>query len=197
MLYTQQYSSPIGDITLTSDGESLTGLWFETQRQYALALANKDESEVKRNITIATTDEECRVKAVFDITCRWLDLYFSGGMPAFSPPLNPSGTEFQKQVWEILLTIPYGTTATYAEIARISARIRGQATMAAQAIGSAVGHNPISIIIPCHRVIGSNGSLTGYAGGLDKKKALLDTEREGLRKAAQKEHDNPQQTTEK
>ena len=103
--------------------------------------------------------------AVFDQTRRWLDLYFSGREPSFTPALNPMGSAFRRAVWEILLKIPYGKTTTYGQIAREIAAARGLAKMSAQAVGGAVGHNEISIIIPCHRVIGTHGSLTGYAGG--------------------------------
>ena len=111
--------------------------------------------------------------AVFDQTKRWLDLYFSGREPGFTPALNPVGSAFRRAVWEILLKIPYGKTTTYGQIAREIAAARGLAKMSAQAVGGAVGHNEISIIIPCHRVVGTHGSLTGYAGGIDRKMKLL------------------------
>ena len=114
--------------------------------------------------------------AVFDQTRRWLDLYFSGREPGFTPALNPVGSAFRRAVWEILLKIPYGKTTTYGQIAREIAAARGLAKMSAQAVGGAVGHNEISIIIPCHRVIGAHGSLTGYAGGIDRKIKLLQLE---------------------
>ena len=114
--------------------------------------------------------------AVFDQTRRWLDLYFSGREPGFTPALNPVGTAFRRAVWEILLKIPYGQTMTYGQIAREIAAARGLANMSAQAVGGAVGHNEISIIIPCHRVIGAHGNLTGYAGGIDRKIKLLKLE---------------------
>ncbi|WP_297918328.1 methylated-DNA--[protein]-cysteine S-methyltransferase [uncultured Campylobacter sp.] len=111
--------------------------------------------------------------AVFDQTRRWLDLYFSGREPGFTPALNPLGSAFRRAVWEILLKIPYGNTTTYGQIAREIAAARGLAKMSAQAVGGVVGHNEISIIIPCHRVVGTCGSLTGYAGGIDRKIKLL------------------------
>ena len=114
--------------------------------------------------------------AVFDQTKRWLDLYFSGREPGFTPALNPVGSAFRRAVWEILLKIPYGKTTTYGQIAREIAAARGLAKMSAQAVGGAVGHNEISIIIPCHRVVGTHGSLTGYAGGIDRKIKLLQLE---------------------
>ena len=110
---------------------------------------------------------------IFMQTCNWLDIYFSGKEPGFTPPISLHTTPFRKAVYDILLTIPYGQTMTYGEIALILAEKQGMERMSAQAVGSAVGHNPISIIIPCHRVVGADGSLTGYAGGLDKKTALL------------------------
>ena len=111
-----------------------------------------------------------------DRTRRWLDLYFSGREPGFTPALNPAGSAFRRAVWEILLKIPYGKTTTYGQIAREIAAARGLAKMSAQAVGGAVGHNEISIIIPCHRVIGAHGSLTGYASGIDRKIKLLQLE---------------------
>ena len=107
---------------------------------------------------------------------KWLDVYFSGEEPNFTPPLHPNGSTFRKAVWQILLDIPYGQTITYGEIARRIAVMKNTSHMSAQAVGGAVGHNEISIIIPCHRVIGTNGSLTGYAGGIDKKISLLKLE---------------------
>lgn len=151
--------TPLGQILLASDGDALTGLWFEGQKYFARG--------------IAKTAEE-RYLPVFDQTADWLDGYFSGAVPAFTPPLAPAGSPFQHAVWDILLKIPYGSTVTYGGIAD-TLRSRG-IRASAQAVGGAVGHNPISIIIPCHRVLGSDGSLTGYAGGLDKKTALLKLE---------------------
>lgn len=158
MVYTYHCTSPIGGITLASDGEVLTGLWFEGQKYYPQNLV-AESSEVKL--------------PVFTETVKWLDIYFGGKEPSFTPPISLHTTPFRKVVYDILLTIPYGQTMTYGEIARILADQQGAEHMSAQAVGSAVGHNPVSIIIPCHRVVGADGSLTGYAGGLDKKKALL------------------------
>ena len=114
---------------------------------------------------------------IFDITDKWLGIYFSGKEPHFTPPLSMKTTEFRKKVWKILLTIPYGKTMTYGEIAEKIAKDSGKAKMSAQAVGGAVGHNSISLIIPCHIVVGTNGSLTGYAGGIEKKKKLLELEK--------------------
>ncbi len=156
------YVSPLGGITLASDGESLTGLWLDGQKSFPHKLV-EESTEVELPI--------------FTQTCNWLDIYFSGKEPDFTPPISLCTTPFRKAVYDILLTIPYGQTMTYGEIASILAEQQGVERMSAQAVGSAVGHNPISIIIPCHRVVGADGSLTGYAGGLDKKTALLKLEK--------------------
>ncbi|MCM1023019.1 MAG: methylated-DNA--[protein]-cysteine S-methyltransferase [Prevotella sp.] len=162
MTYTYHYKSPIGGITLSSRGGELTGLWFDGQKYFG-----------------GTLSEECREKPlpVFDETARWLDIYFSGKAPDFTPPLKMETTAFRKSVWEILLKIPFGQTVTYGEIASEVAKRRGLSKMSAQAVGGAVGHNSISLIIPCHRVVGADGSLTGYAGGIDKKVKLLTLEK--------------------
>ena len=150
------YPSPLGQLTLTSDGKSLTGLWMDTQAPRSAAYLRKDDLPA------------------FQLTEKWLDAYFLGNRPDPNTlPLSPSGTPFQRKVWEILLTVPYGETSTYGAIAKAISP-----TMSAQAVGGAVGRNPIGIIIPCHRVIGANGGLTGYAGGLAKKKWLLRHEEE-------------------
>ena len=161
MSYIQFYPSPLGLIVMTSDGSRLTGLYFENQKYYPA-----DEVSSGRTEQLP----------VFDMTRRWLDLYFSGKIPDFLPSCAPRGTQFQRSVWEKLSGIAYGQTCTYGIIADEIAAERGLQKMAAQAVGAAVGHNPISIIIPCHRVIGSDGSLTGYAGGLQRKSALLTLE---------------------
>ena len=161
MQYTYRYDSPLGRILLASDGAALTGLWFEGQKYYAAALAGQHEE---------------KALPVFGQAKNWLDIYFGGKEPDFTPPLAPAGSEFRREVWELLRSIPYGKTVTYAEFASMIAERRGLAHMSAQAVGGAVGHNPISIIIPCHRVVGSSGSLTGYAGGIDRKIKLLSLE---------------------
>ena len=158
MDYIWHYDSPLGGITMGSDGESLTGLWFDGQKYFRDTLG---ESAIEGQLP------------VFEDTCRWLDIYFSGRDPGFMPRLKLSGTPFRMAVWRILQSIPYGHTLTYGDIARQIASVRGVHTMSAQAVGGAVGHNPISIIVPCHRVMGADGSLTGYAGGMDKKLWLL------------------------
>lgn len=161
MQYLGRYTSPLGDITLGSDGESLIGLWFDGEKFFCDKI---------------TEDTEEGNLPVFDTTRRWLDVYFSGRAPDFTPPLREIGSDFQLAVWQILRTIPFGHTVTYGDIAGRLARQRGLARMSAQAVGGAVGHNAISIIVPCHRVVGANGSLTGYAGGVDKKQKLLTLE---------------------
>lgn len=165
MQYIHYYDSPLGKILLSGSEKALTGLWFEGQKYYAASLPC-----------------QCREKNtdVFDQTQKWLELYFDGKMPDFTPPLAMETTPFRKSVWQILLTIPYGQTMTYGEIARILARQMGLSSMSAQAVGGAVGHNAISLIIPCHRVVGSDGSLTGYAGGIDRKVRLLTLEKADL-----------------
>lgn len=159
--YIYHYLSPIGGITLSSDGESLTGLWFDGQKHFGDTLPqNYEEEELP----------------VFGQAVRWLDTYFCGQAPGFTPPLLMQTTPFRKAVWEIMLTIPFGKTMTYGEIAQKLAEQNGLKKMSARAVGGAVGHNPISLMIPCHRVIGANGSLTGYAGGIRKKAYLLTLE---------------------
>lgn len=168
MIYTSKYESKLGKILLASDGTNLTGLWIEGQKYF---LSNiKEEIEEKE-------------LPIFKQTKLWLDKYFEG--KEVSPKdlkLKPEGTEFRKEVWKILCQIPYGKTTTYKEIADTMAKLTKKKKMSAQAVGGAVGHNPISIIIPCHRVVGTDGSLTGYAGGLDKKIKLLEIEKVDMSK---------------
>ena len=161
--YTAHYDSPLGGITMASDGERLVGLWFEGQKHFADTLGKEHRERPDLEIFAATR--------------RWLDIYFSGRAPDFTPPLLMRTTPFRHRVWEILLTIPYGRTMTYGDISRIIARERGLKSMSPQAVGGAVGHNSISLIIPCHRVVGAGGSLTGYAAGIDKKLRLLEMEK--------------------
>ena len=163
LFYTAHYDSPLGGITLASDGEALVGLWFDGQKYFADAIVGQ-----------SVTDNPSL--PVFADTRRWLDLYFSGMQPDFTPRLRMLTTPFRQAVWEIMLTIPYGKTMTYGEIAKHIAGQKGIPQMSAQAVGGAVGHNSISLIIPCHRVVGTNGSLTGYAGGIAKKVRLLQLE---------------------
>ena len=146
---------------LAADETGLRGLWFDGQKYFARDLSAE---RIEQN-TPALTEAK-----------RWLDIYFAGKEPDFLPPLHPTGSAFRQSVWEILLKIPYGQTTTYGELAAQLAAHNGLKRMSAQAVGGAVGHNPISIIVPCHRVVGTGGSLTGYAGGLAKKLALLKLE---------------------
>ena len=161
MIYTCTYKSMLGDILLASDETGLTGLWFEGQKYFANTLPEEHISQETEILAEAK---------------KWLDIYFAGKEPKFTPPLHPNGSAFRQAVWKILLQIPYGQTITYGEIARQLAKMQNVPHMSAQAVGGAVGHNEISIIIPCHRVVGTKGSLTGYAGGIDKKIALLNLE---------------------
>lgn len=161
MVYTQKYASPLGGILLAADEVGLTGLWFDGEKFFADNLSAEHEEE--ETPTLAASK-------------RWLDIYFMGKEPDFTPPLHPIGSAFRMKVWDVLLQIPYGQTVTYGWIARQLAEREGRVRMSAQAVGGAVGHNEISIIIPCHRVVGTSGSLTGYAGGMDRKIALLKTE---------------------
>ena len=161
MVSTCHYDSPLGGILLAADEIGLTGLWFDGEKYFADNLP-KEYAERETPILLEAK--------------RWLDSYFAGKEPDFLPPLHPICSAFRQSVWEILLQIPYGKTTTYGEIANKLAEKMGLSRMSAQAVGGAVGHNEISIIVPCHRVVGTNGSLTGYAGGIDKKIKLLELE---------------------
>lgn len=161
MVCTCSYNSPIGNMLIAADEIGLTGLWFEGQKYFANTLPDEHISQ----------ETEILVE-----TKKWLDVYFSGEKPKFTPPLHPEGSTFRQAVWQILLQIPYGQTITYGKIASKLTEKKNGSRMSAQAVGGAVGHNEISIIIPCHRVVGTNGSLTGYAGGIDKKISLLELE---------------------
>ena len=162
MDFIHHYQSPLGDLTLASDGNALTGIWFDRA--------------LYRGDFLSANSTEQRLP-IFEQTDKWLDIYFSGKEPPFTPPLSIHTTDFRKAVWEILLTIPYGKTMTYGEIAKQIAMQKGLNRMSAQAVGGAVGHNAFVLIIPCHRVIGADGSLTGYGPGLDIKAKLLEMER--------------------
>ena len=161
MVWICHYASPLGGMTMASEGEALVSLGFDGQRHFSAAFP-PDAVEGKL--------------PVFDMTARWLDIYFSGKEPGFMPPLKMQGTDFRQAVWKILLDIPYGKTMTYGEIAARLARERGLNAMSAQAVGGAVGHNPIAIIVPCHRVVGAAGKIVGYGGGIARKIALLEME---------------------
>ena len=158
MDYYANYLSPLGELLLASDGETLTGLWFAGQRFFAAGLS---------------AERAKRPLPVFDETAAWLDAYFAGRQPGATPALSPRGTPFQREVWALLRAIPYGATRSYGELSRDIAEGRSLRSMSAQAVGGAVARNPISILIPCHRVVGADGALTGYAAGLERKRALL------------------------
>lgn len=165
MQYIYKYSSPLGGMTLASDGDAITGAWFDGQKYYGTTLAG----------------EPCVADLpVFGEAAAWLDRYFRGDRPGAMPAVRLEGSAFRMAVWDILRQIPYGQVVTYGQIAEAMARRRGVARMSAQAVGGAVGHNPVSIFVPCHRVVGSDGSLTGYAGGMDRKVRLLEIEGHGV-----------------
>ena len=164
MQYCGRYASPLGEILLAADELGMIGLWFEGQRYFGLGLQK---------------DSETRETPVLETARRWLDVYFSGQEPSFSVPLHVQGTEFQQRVWRVLLTIPYGSTSTYGQIARQMAAENRGGRVSARAVGHAVGRNPVSLLVPCHRVIGADGSLTGYAGGVSRKASLLALEQSG------------------
>lgn len=158
MSFLYEYRSPVGALTIAGDGENITGLWMLGQKYYGQTLP---ANAVKRELPVFTRAKE------------WLDSYFAGEAPPMTLPLAPKGSGFRQSVWKILLAIPYGEVTTYGEIAKAVAVQQGRPSMSSQAVGGAVGHNPISIIIPCHRVVGGDGGLTGYAGGIEKKRWLL------------------------
>ena len=164
MDYTHHYQSPLGGITVASDGEAIIGLWFDGQKYFGSTLSGEYGE---------------KALPVFDEADRWLDLYFGGNAPDFTPRLRMRASAFRRAVWEILLTIPFGQTMMYSQIAERVADEMGIPRMSAQAVGGAVGHNAVSLIIPCHRIVGAGGSLTGYAGGLEKKAFLLQMEQRG------------------
>ena len=160
MVYTSRYDSPVGTLLLAERDGKLIGVWMEGQKYFCSSLHEQTQD-------FENSPALRRAK-------QWLDRYFAGGRPAIHElPLAPVGSDFRKEVWKVLCEIPYGETTTYGEISQKLAARRGLECMSAQAVGGAVGHNPVSIIVPCHRVVGSNGSLTGYAGGLQKKIWLL------------------------
>ena len=164
IIYITYYDSILGKLTIASDGENIIGLWIEGQKYFADTI--KNENIIKKDDI-----------SIFIKTKEWLDRYFRGERPDIKElKLSPKGSEFRQNVWKILCRIPYGQTITYGKIAKEIAKLMNKNSMSAQAIGNAVGHNPISIIIPCHRVVGTNGGLTGSAGGIDKKRELLELE---------------------
>ena len=160
-IYTHNYQSPLDKIVIASDGTAITGLWFVGQRHFDI--------EVEGCIT----DKDL---PIFDEVSRWLDIYFTGNNPGEIPAVCMNGTPFQLEVWQILQAVPYGKLITYREIAELIAKKRGITKMSARAVGNAVGRNPVSILVPCHRVVGSDGRMTGYAGGIERKVKLLKLE---------------------
>ncbi|MCL2163820.1 MAG: methylated-DNA--[protein]-cysteine S-methyltransferase [Oscillospiraceae bacterium] len=175
MYFLSTYQSPVGLITLASDGDNLTGLWIEGQKYhgYTIPKTMSAPQAIIHPETLTKTDSV----QVIERARKWLDRYFAGKKPDISElPLAPAGSEFRHEIWNILCEIPYGKVMTYGDIAKRIAVKRKSKSMSGQAIGGAVGHNPISIIIPCHRVVGSNGSLTGYAAGIEIKAKLLELE---------------------
>ncbi len=163
MIYSSYYNSPFGKILLAAENDALIGLWFENQKYFLSSLKGKNTIHENYPVLIQTG--------------KWLDRYFAGEKPEISElNINPSGSEFRRDIWKILCKIPYGEITSYGEISKIISEKYGIEKMSAQAVGGAVGHNAISIIIPCHRVVGANGSLTGYAGGIDRKIKLLEHE---------------------
>ncbi|AYD39452.1 methylated-DNA--[protein]-cysteine S-methyltransferase [Clostridium fermenticellae] len=173
MVYTTVIQTPLGMVRASAEKNALKGLWFIGQKYYP------------KNVELWINKPDYRI---FKETDRWLKNYFSGRKNLCLPKLEPEGTKFQRDVWNVLLQIPYGKVITYGEIAKKIAELRAIGSMSAQAVGGAVGHNPISILIPCHRVIGSNGNLTGYAGGIQKKRALLMLEKAQIYNATSQEN---------
>lgn len=167
MVYWNTYDSPCGKLVMKSEGECLTELSFMGGEDFKETCIEQPEMEEERRQSIPLFDE---------VKC-WLDIYFAGEEPDFMPEMAWKGTSFRTEVWEYLKKIPYGKVVTYGDIAKEIAKKRGIAKMSAQAVGGAVGHNPIAIIVPCHRVIGENGNLTGYGGGIERKVALLKLEK--------------------
>lgn len=193
MLYRSIYNSPLGEILILYCEEALLGLYFEGQKEFDELIKDEEEKNLGGGKNFEIEDKILRGESlghdknkvsgekicedkILGETKKWLDLYFSGKDPDFIPPIKFRGTEFRRDVWKILLEIPYGETLTYKDIANKLVASGKYERMSAQAVGGAVGHNPISIIIPCHRVVGTSGSLTGYAGGLHRKVRLLELE---------------------
>lgn len=174
MLYKKIYKSLLGDILIVFDEEALFGLYLDRQKEFAEELKDTEIILIDDEVLYSSKEEDYEI---LRLTETWLDKYFSGEDPGFIPPIKVSGSEFRKDVWDILLKIPYGETRTYKEVGEALLASEKYERLSNQAVGGAVGHNPISLIIPCHRVIGSDGSLRGYAGGLDVKKKLLELEK--------------------
>jgi len=198
MIYTTTYESPIGELFLAAEEEALIGLWIQGQKYFPVKLFSEGKggsrmpgAAEQETFAVSAARNACEKDSAgrqCRILCQareWLNQYFAGDRPepgrlklspGLAPGVLPRGSGFRRQVWKLLLEIPYGEVLTYGELARRLARQRGLDSMSAQAVGGAVGHNPLSIIIPCHRVVGKDGSLTGYAGGLERKRWLLQWE---------------------
>lgn len=176
MLYKKIYKSFVGELLIIFDEENLLGLYLESQKEFEDKLKDIEIKLIELKSSDDLDDERFKI---LRLTENWLDKYFAGKNPDFLPPIKVSGSEFRKDVWEILLKIPYGKTWTYKEVGEELLKRGKYERVSNQAVGGAVGHNPISLIIPCHRVIGSDGSLRGYAGGLDVKRKLLELEGDG------------------
>ncbi|MFR8506091.1 MAG: methylated-DNA--[protein]-cysteine S-methyltransferase [Peptoniphilus sp.] len=174
MLYKKIYKSLLGDILIVFDEEALLGLYLDRQKEFAEKLKDTEIILIDDEVLYSSKEEDYEI---LRLTETWLDKYFSGEDPGFIPPIKVSGSEFRKDVWDILLKIPYGETRTYKEVGEALLASGKYERVSNQAVGGAVGHNPISLIIPCHRDIGSDGSLRGYAGGVDVKKKLLELEK--------------------
>lgn len=176
MLYKKIYKSLLGEILIIFDEENLRGLYLESQKEFEEKLKDEEIKLIELNPSNDLNDEKFKI---LRLTENWLDKYFAGKNPGFLPNIKVNGSEFRKDVWEVLLTIPYAKTRTYKEVGEELLKSGKYERVSNQAVGGAVGHNPISLIIPCHRVIGSDGSLRGYAGGLDVKRKLLELEGDG------------------
>lgn len=173
MQYTKYYNSPIGKILISCDDLGLTGLWFDGQIYFAENLLSEHAQKAEK---VEKTEKAEKDHAILTETVKWLDIYFSGNNPDFTPKLHMTGTDFRLKIWNILIKIPYGKTMTYGEVAKRAENLYNLKKVSARSIGGAVAHNNIAIIVPCHRVIGADGSLTGYSAGIDRKAALLKLE---------------------
>ena len=175
MRYKKIHKSLLGDILIVFNEEALLGLYLYSQKEFADKLRDSEIVLIDDEVLYSSKEQDYKI---LRLTETWLDKYFSEGDPDFIPPIKFYGSKFRKDVWDILLKIPYGETRTYKEVGEALLASGKYERVSNQAVGGAVGHNPISLIIPCHRVIGSDGSLRGYAGGIDVKRKLLELEGE-------------------
>lgn len=180
-LYWDEYRSPLGKLVMVGDVSGLVGLWFEGQKYFMRGIARTERNDESGRLSVARGVAKCLALRedlpVFGRTRAWLDEYFAGVVPRVKVEVRPRGTEFQEAVWGMLSAVPYGETVTYGELATAVAVKLGKPQMSAQAVGGAVGRNPLTLMVPCHRVVAADGSLTGYAGGVERKKWLLEWER--------------------